>query len=186
MRTRTFFRGLDHKTIVALIALLVVCFAMWRLVQQQHDIADRGRQIDSLIATVRQGERDAAHDRDIAAQNQRALLEYTKALATRQDALLAWLRAHGIRLPSRYVTTIPAPRLLAIHHRPGRHTLSSPRHSSSPAAPSSTRHHQAHGSKPAGPSHKTAHTHGHGKGHAHPHRAHRHGHRHGGRGHHRH
>lgn len=152
-----FIRGLDKGTIAAAALLLTVVLAGWQLLEQHEDVVSKRHQIDALIATVQQHDAEAAQDRATAATNQKALLDYTAALAARQDALLTYLRAHGIRIPQRLVTVIPPPRIVVGHPRPGHHVR---RHRTS-AGGSST---------PTGPG-KSGSAPGH---HKHP----RHGHRH--------
>ncbi|HSV37426.1 MAG TPA: hypothetical protein VLI04_01580 [Nocardioidaceae bacterium] len=67
---------------------------------------------DSLLGSI---ERDRVADeteRATAAANQAALLNYTKAVADKQRGLLEWLRNNGIDIPVRYVTEIPAPKVV--------------------------------------------------------------------------
>lgn len=122
-------RGLDKGTIAAVAMLLIVVLAGWQLLAQQQDVAAKRHQIDALISTVQQHDTEAAADRATAASNQRALLDYTATLAARQDALLAYLRAHGIRLPQRLVTVVPRPRIV-VRHRHAHHSGSRTRHRS--------------------------------------------------------
>lgn len=84
-----------------------------------EDGREKDRQNAALIRKLddkdRQAERAAVAATDAAARsaaNQAALLDYTKALADRQTALLAFLRRNGIDLPVKYVTTIPAPKVV--------------------------------------------------------------------------
>ncbi|GAB2970359.1 hypothetical protein [Nocardioides montaniterrae] len=131
----------------------------WAVVSTQHASDRRDRQIASLIQAVRDSDHDAARDRRTAAQNQRLLLDYTKALADRQDALLTYLRAHGIHVPARFITEVPAPRIVTIHPHRG----PSPKHSGGGTSSRSPR--------PTGPG-KSGHAPGHRKHRPHGHKHH--------------
>lgn len=156
-----FIRGLDKGTIAAAALLLTVVLAGWQLLEQHQDVVSKRHQIDALISTVQQHDAEAAADRTTAAANQRALLDYTAALAARQDALLAYLRAHGIHLPTRLVTVVPRPRIVVRHHRT---TLHVKRHHSTTAGSGGS-------STPAGPG-KSGSAPGHRKHPRHGHRRH--------------
>ncbi|HWU21100.1 MAG TPA: hypothetical protein VN088_06225 [Nocardioides sp.] len=132
-------RVLDWRLFLAISLMLLVGFVVWSGANAAH-------RADDALATMQQHDQAAqidraaaAQDRRTAAANQKALLDYTAALAARQDALLAYLRAHGIRLPARLVTTIAPPRIVvrhhrAHHHRARRHRTTSSS-SSTPAGP---------------------------------------------------
>lgn len=99
-----------------LVIAILVGLLVWGIVATQRASERRDAQIAALIQTVRDDNHDAAQDRTTATANQRALLDYTATLAARQDALLAYLRAHGIHLPQRLVTVVPRPRIIVRHH----------------------------------------------------------------------
>lgn len=108
----------------AVIILCLIAMVSWLVFsgfQNASEASTRDRQntalIDQnrgLIAEIQTDSADAAAERARAATNQYLLLEYTKQLAARQDSLLSYLRAHGIKLPTRYVTVIPAPILRTV------------------------------------------------------------------------
>lgn len=113
---KNYLRGLDGKTVAAFALLLVVLMSCWQLVQQQEDGRAKDKRIDTLISLTRDKDaaaliehRIAARERRTNAANQAALLDYTKALAARQGALLAYLDRHGIVIPPRYVTPVNPP-----------------------------------------------------------------------------
>lgn len=137
--------------LLAAALLLLVLLAGWLLIDQQRQLAEGNGRTDTLISSLRDADHDAAQDRRTAARNQRALLDYTKALADRQDALLAYLRGHGIQLPARLVTVVPPPRIVTVprHHRPSSKS-SRPRSGSTPTGP---------GKSGAAPGHRKHHHH---------------------------
>jgi hypothetical protein len=112
-------RGLDARTIAAVALLLIVLLACWQVAWQRETVHEKDRQINALIRISQGKDADAERaataadqDRATAAANQAALLDYTRALADRQHALLEWLRANGIEIPTRYVVEIRPPKVV--------------------------------------------------------------------------
>ena len=125
-------RLVDWRLFAAVGFLLLVSYVAWSGVQGHKDSEAKSDQVAALIAALKEQAEDAAVDRTTAAQGQRALLDdvegligYTKALAGRQDAILDYLRVHGIHLPTRLVTAVPPPRIVTVP-RGGQHTSSRP------------------------------------------------------------
>lgn len=106
-------------TTVALVAAVLI-FAY----NAQQDSRAKQRQIDTLITYIRsqnaQGHQERmnleAGIRGLTADVS-AMAQYTSMTAAREEALLQYLRAHGIKLPTQLVTVIPPPVLI---HVPGR------------------------------------------------------------------
>lgn len=103
-----------------LVVVLLLGVLSWLLISASNDARHRSdqidaqsRQIDSLIKATNDREREASAERSVAANNQRALLDYTQSLADRQAAILAYLRVHGIDLPTRLVRAIQPPKIAA-------------------------------------------------------------------------
>lgn len=106
----------DWRLVVSIAVLTLVAYVVWSGVSASN-------RADEALATMQQHDQaaqvdraEAAQDRATAAGNQRALLAYTATLAARQDALLSYLRVHGIHLPTRLVTVVPRPRIVVRHH----------------------------------------------------------------------
>ena len=113
---KKYLRGLDAKTVAATALLLIVLLSFWQLLHQQNDLAEKDRRIDALIGSAQTKDdaavmerRAASRERRAIAANQRALLAYTRSLAQRQGALLAYLHEHGIEIPPRFTVPVNAP-----------------------------------------------------------------------------
>lgn len=145
LRSKRIAAGIVWTVAALLVIASLIGLIGWGVVATQHASERRDAQIATLIQTVRDDNHDAAADRATAAQNQRALLAYTAQLAARQDALLAYLRGHGIALPARLVTTIARPRIVVRHHHANR-SGSRTRHRSStqPKQPGKSGGHRKH------------------------------------------
>lgn len=138
-RSRTF----DWRFLAMLAFLLMVGYLVLTGVVAIQQNAEKGRQIDSLIATARE-------DRADANRQQLVLLERLNTYDARQRALLAWLRKNGIDIPTRFIE-VPA--------------LRTPSGGSSPA-PSSSRPNPPAGPTPtrtAGPGKSGSHAHPRGR-----------------------
>lgn len=120
MNRPTWLRAIDWKFWLALSLAIMVGYLSFVGYAAVQDGREKDRQINALIRTAETKDASAARrdaaasaERAVAAENQRALLDYTKALAGRQHALLEWLRANGIDIPVRFVREIPAPKVAA-------------------------------------------------------------------------
>lgn len=111
--------------LIALIALIVFSFALVMTLRHQatsdqntHALIVRNHalfnQNSALIAEIKAGDAESASERVILLENQRSLLAYTKQLDARELSLLAYLRKHGIRLPTRLVSVIEPPTLRVV------------------------------------------------------------------------
>lgn len=107
------FRRPDWRMVVALVAALAATL-IYSVIQTSNDEAAKQQSIEQLIGYVQRQDQEFAADRTALLTDQSLLLAYTKSLADREEALLAYLRAHGIKLPVRLVTSIPAPRLVVV------------------------------------------------------------------------
>lgn len=126
-KERRFF---DWRWWVSLTMFLMVMWIIWTGIEAQRESAAKSKRIDQLISEVRQQDTEAQADTSAFAENQRMMLVYIKTLATRsqrQDqntvALLAYLRAHGVAVPERFLMVlpdVPAPVLkpIPVRHRP--------------------------------------------------------------------
>lgn len=109
-------RTIDWRFFLALAFALMVtylAYAGWAGIEESKD---KDVRIDALIESSQAKDesalverRIAARERRIVASNQAALLDYTRSLARRQAALLAYLNRHGIEIPTRFVTPPTAP-----------------------------------------------------------------------------
>lgn len=99
-----------------LIALLVGLLS-WAVIGTQRASDRRDAQIAALVHTVGRNDRAAAADRRAATRERRTLQRKLDASLASQDALLAYLRAHGIHLPTRLVTVVRSPRIVVHRHR---------------------------------------------------------------------
>lgn len=139
---RKYLRGLDARTFAAFAMVLVIVLVGWQLVQQSQAVDMKDRQIDALIASTEAKDAHAAEDRGVASAerqtlmaNQAALLAYTKDLADRQTALLAWLRHNGVEIPTRYVIDVRAPKIVKVPRGNGKRAGSVDRPGKSERAP---------------------------------------------------
>lgn len=125
-------RVLNARFVVALIALVAVMVGSYALVMtlQHQATSDRNTaalivrnkalftQNATLIAEIKADDAEAASERAKLLDNQRALLAYTRQLDARESALLAYLHAHGIRLPTRLISVIQPPVLKVVTSAP--------------------------------------------------------------------
>lgn len=97
------------------LALMVLYLAYLGMVgvEESHE---KDARIDALIASTEAKDaaaqlerRAASRERRIIANNQDALLDYTRSLAERQVALLEYLHRHGIEIPARFTEPVKAP-----------------------------------------------------------------------------
>lgn len=107
----------------------------WVVVSTQHASERRDAQIATLIQTVRDDNRDAARDRNAATRERAQLQRKLDASLASQDALLGYLRAHGIHLPTRLVTVIRPPRIVVRHPRATHHPRRQHRSTTSSTTP---------------------------------------------------
>jgi len=97
----------DWRFLAMLAFLLMVGYLVLTGVVAIQQNAEKGRQIDALVASARQDAKDAAAERRDLLASQRALLSRIDSYDARQRALLAWLRKNGIDIPTRFVE-VPA------------------------------------------------------------------------------
>lgn len=127
----TRIKAIDWKFWLSLTLAMCVAYLAFIGYSAVQDGREKDRQINALIQTAEAKDRAAerrdaaaARERTTAAEAQKALLDYTRALADRQAAILAYLRAHGVHLPTRLVREIPSPAVAqpksSRHHRSGR------------------------------------------------------------------
>lgn len=114
MKDRT--RTLDWRFLAMLAFLLMVAYLVLTGVVAIRDSAEKGHRIDSLIAAGQQADADASRERQALLDAQHRLLERLDAYDARQRDLLAYLRAHGIEIPTRFIQTprasfTPTPRV---------------------------------------------------------------------------
>lgn len=109
-------KAIDWKFWLSLTLAMCVAYLAFVGYSAVQDGREKDRQINALIQTAEAKDRAAerrdaaaAQERTTAAEAQKALLDYTRALADRQTAILAYLRAHGVELPTRLVREIPPP-----------------------------------------------------------------------------
>jgi hypothetical protein len=118
MRFLRFFNWQFWATFVVVSLVIVGAYAGF---SAAHDSVVKTRQIATLI------DQGSAQSAEFKAERAQLLSEvtyliadvnasqsYTKALADRQDAILAFMRAHGIQIPQQLITAIPAPRLIYV------------------------------------------------------------------------
>ena len=137
-----FFKGLDAKLIVALIAFVLVLASIWHMVEQDRQVAAGNHQRDVLIAALDEQSSQAAADREAGARdraadaaNQQALLAYTKAIAAQQAAENQWLVNHHFPVPQRFLTVIRPPRIVVRHPRVSHHVKRRHRSATSSTTP---------------------------------------------------
>lgn len=111
-------RAVDWKFWLSMTLAMCVGYLAFIGYAAVQDGREKDRQINALIRTAKEKDRAAerrdalaARERIAAAEVQEALLAYTRALADRQRAVLAYLRQNGIELPVRLVREVPAPRI---------------------------------------------------------------------------
>lgn len=140
----------------AMVAVLLIGLLSWSMVLLQRGTAHRDQQIDALVTEVHDISDSAAADRRTAARERRALQRKLDASLASQDALLSYLRAHGIRVPAKYFTTVERRIVIRHHHRARHHAKR--RHRSTSGGSTST--------APTGPGKSGPHRHhGHGRRH---------------------
>lgn len=111
----------DWRTTIAVIAALVAAL-VWSIVaassnEQAKQQSINGLQQNVTALTTNQavllhevtGLTDDIHG---LTQDVNGLVAYTKAVGDREQAILAYLHQHGIKLPARLITVIPAPAIV--------------------------------------------------------------------------
>lgn len=93
----------DWRFVVSLAFLLMVGYLVLTGVQAIQQNAEKSRQIDALITASHRADDAATRQRDELLTAQRHLLSRLDAYDARQRALLAYLRRHGIDIPTRFV-----------------------------------------------------------------------------------
>lgn len=111
-------RTLDWRFLAMLAFLLMVAYLVVTGVSAIQQNSEKGHQIDALITAAQQADADATRQRDDLLAAQRVLLSRIDAYDARQQALLQYLRKHGIDIPTRFVE-VPVGRLMS-RSGPGR------------------------------------------------------------------
>lgn len=93
----------DWRFAISLAFLLMVGYLVLTGVSAIRQDAEKGRQIEALIASGRQADAEARRERDHLLTAQHRLLVRIDAYDARQRALLAYLRKHGVEIPTRFV-----------------------------------------------------------------------------------
>ena len=146
----------DWRFMVTLAFLLMVGYLVLTGVVAIQQNAEKGRQIDSLIAAGHRADDAATRQRDQLLASQNRLLARLDAYDARQRALLAYLRAHGIEIPTRFVVAPRTPGVTSTrsHGAPHRSShggggsLFTPQPPPSIAAPGNSAGHRHHTKKP--------------------------------------
>jgi hypothetical protein len=106
------------RLVFAVALLSLVTTLAWSTVQtHREDQAKdqlKDQRIASLISLVQAQDSTFSSERHVLLGNVDLLLTYTRQLAQREDGLLQYLRAHGIKLPKELVTEIPPPVLIKV------------------------------------------------------------------------
>lgn len=102
-------RWFNWKFLLVLFALLALIYVLFSAVESVQANSVKDAQNTQLIKTNDQLIATAVIERKEAAKERRELLEYTKDLAQRQRAILQYLSRHGIELPARLLSPVPAP-----------------------------------------------------------------------------
>lgn len=112
-------RAVDWKFWLSMTLAMCVGYLAFIGYAAVQDGREKDRQINALIRTAKEKDRAAerrdalaARERIAAAEAQEALLAYTRSLANRQRAVLAYLRRNGVDLPVRLVEGIEPPRIV--------------------------------------------------------------------------
>jgi len=99
----------DWRFAVSLGFLIMVSYLVLTGVVAIQQNAEKGRQIDALVTASHRADADASRQRDALLDSQARLLARLDAYDARQRALLAYLRAHGVQIPVRYVVAPRTP-----------------------------------------------------------------------------
>lgn len=130
----------DWRLFLSVALLMAVTFTIYTTVTAQRDSAAKTTRIRELVTQNAEAGRRFSINQDHMLADQHELLDYTKALAARQEAILAYLQRHGIHLPPVLLKPILPPVLQGKQQSPS---------SSAPApAPSSSPHHSHSVPKP--------------------------------------
>ena len=93
----------DWRFLAMLAFLLMVGYLVLTGVVAIQQNAEKGRQIDALVTASHRADADATRQRDALLDSQRRLLARLDAYDARQRALLAYLRKHGVEIPTRFI-----------------------------------------------------------------------------------
>lgn len=99
----------NWRTIITVIATLVAVLIYSNIEASSNEQAKQNS-INSLTAT------QAVLLQEVTGLTQDVgnLVTYTRAVGEREQAILAYLNQHGIKLPARLVTQIPAPKIIRL------------------------------------------------------------------------
>ena len=103
----------DWRLFFSLALLMAVTFTIYLTLTAQRDSATKTVRIRELVTQNAENTRQFTANQDHLLADQHELLVYTKTLAARQDAILAYLQRHGIHLPPVLLRPIPPPVLQA-------------------------------------------------------------------------
>ena len=131
------FRWIDWKLFIAIGFVFLVALAVIQFRSAEQGVDVRDRQINQLIGQEKIQELDAAEDRQVAARNQKLILDYAHRVILQQHNLLTYLRLHGIQIPTRYTTVVlppaltvtqpgPNPPVVAPNKSPSTHSSTTP------------------------------------------------------------
>lgn len=105
-----FLRLFDWKFILSLALLTLVTHLVINGIAISNDNKAKGSRIDVLITEIQEQQNSAEKEREAAAAERALLLQGQRALArkydvtlNRQNALLIYLRRHGIEVPPRFL-----------------------------------------------------------------------------------
>jgi hypothetical protein len=101
---------------IALIGVLLIGLLSWSMVLLQRGTVHRDHQIDALVTEVHDISDSAAADRRTATRERRELQRKLDASLAAQEALLAYLRGHGIHVPTKFFTIVQRQTVVRHHH----------------------------------------------------------------------
>ena len=93
----------DWRFLAMLAFLLMVGYLVLTGIVAIQQNAEKGRQIDSLIVAAQRSDEAATRQRDELLAAQHRLLVRIDSYDARQRVLLAYLRRHGIEIPTRFI-----------------------------------------------------------------------------------
>ena len=105
-------RFLDWRFLTALGLLLSVSWLVFSGLKTQHDDDVKAAHISQLVTYTQQQAAEFLSNRNALLADQGLLVAYTHQLAVREDALLQYLRSHGIQIPQQLITEIAPPILV--------------------------------------------------------------------------
>lgn len=148
----------DWRMVMALAMAVAIVFIIYTAITGQvkldHERTANAAATQKLIDKLTTLEDTQGRTATVFEENQRRMLVYIEAQARRQAALLRYERAHGIKLPIRFLTPVPVPHLrpISTRHHSGSTSTSGTKTgtrntTSAPPAPGKSgkhRHHRFH------------------------------------------